>query len=99
MADINVQVAYALPRQQWVLKLAVPEGTTVAQAIELSGISWRVPMVELEGASFGVFGNVVPPTTVLREGDRVEIYRPLVADAKQVRRERAAKSAPRKRGT
>ena len=98
MGDINVQVAYALPRQQWVLKVAVPEGSTVADAIELSGISWRVPQVQLEGSSFGVFGSVVPATTVLREGDRVEIYRPLVADAKQVRRERAAKSAPRKRG-
>ena len=97
MADINVQVAYALPQRQWVLKLAVPEGSTVAQAIELSGIAWRVPQVQLEGATFGVFGNVVAPTHVLREGDRVEIYRPLVADAKQVRRERAAKAAPRKR--
>jgi putative ubiquitin-RnfH superfamily antitoxin RatB of RatAB toxin-antitoxin module len=97
MADINVEVAYAMPRQQWVLKVAVPEGSTVAQAIELSGISWRVPQVPLEGASFGVFGTAVPATTVLREGDRVEIYRPLVADAKQVRRERAAQAAPRKR--
>ena len=98
MGDINVQVAYALPRQQWVLKVKVPQGTTVAGAVELSGISWRVPMVQLDGATFGVFGNVVPGTTVLRDGDRVEIYRALVADAKEVRRERAAKSLPRKRG-
>jgi putative ubiquitin-RnfH superfamily antitoxin RatB of RatAB toxin-antitoxin module len=76
----------------------VPEGSTVAQAIELSGIAWRVPQVQLEGATFGVFGSSVPASHVLREGDRVEIYRPLIADAKEIRRERAAQSAPRKRG-
>ena len=96
MAEIHVEVAYALPRQQWVLKVKVPEGTTLSQAIEASGIAWRVPQVQLEGASFGVFGEVRPPEHVLREGDRVEIYRPLQADPKEVRRERAA-AQPRKR--
>lgn len=98
MADINVQVAYALPQRQWVLKVTVPAGSSVADAVELSGIAWRVPQVELEGATFGVFGTAVPTTTVLREGDRVEIYRALMADAKQARRERAVQSGPRKRG-
>ena len=98
MGEIDVEVVYALPQRQWVLKVRVPEGATIAQAVEASGIAWRVPQVKLEGASFGVFGDVRAADSVLRAGDRVEIYRPLVADPKVTRRERAAKSAPRKRG-
>ena len=97
MGEIDVEVAYALPQRQWVLKLRVPEGSSIAQAVEASGIAWRVPQVKLEGASFGVFGEVRDPQSVLRAGDRVEIYRPLVADPKTVRRERAAAN-PLKRG-
>lgn len=98
MAEIDVEVAYALPQRQWVLKTRVPEGATLAQAIEASGIAWRVPQVKLEGATFGVFGDVKPADHVLRAGDRVEIYRPLLADPKDVRRERAAAN-PVKRGS
>lgn len=90
MAEIDVEVVYALPQRQWVLKLRVAEGATVAQAIDQSGIAWRVPQVQLEGASFGVFGELRAADAVLRDGDRVEIYRPLLADPKDVRRERAA---------
>ena len=97
MGEIDVEVVYALPQRQWVLKVRVPEGSTVAQAVEASGIAWRVPQVRLEGASFGVFGEVRAADSVLRAGDRVEIYRPLVADPKEVRRERAAAN-PIRRG-
>lgn len=97
MGEIEVEVAYALPRRQWVLKTKVPEGATVAQAIEASGIAWRVPQIRLEGATFGVFGEPRPADHVLSAGDRVEIYRPLQADPKDVRRERAA-SNPIRRG-
>jgi putative ubiquitin-RnfH superfamily antitoxin RatB of RatAB toxin-antitoxin module len=96
MGEIDVEVVYALPQRQWVLKTRVPEGATLAQAIEASGIAWRVPQVQLEGAKFGIFGEPRPADHVLRAGDRVEIYRPLLADPKDVRRQRAAAN-PRRR--
>ena len=97
MAEIEIEVAYALPQRQWVLKTKVPEGATVAEAVEASGIAWRVPQAVVAGASFGVFGEVVKPSRVLRAGDRVEIYRPLLADPKDGRRERAAAHPLKKR--
>jgi hypothetical protein len=88
---LAVEVVYALPGEQVVIPLLVPFGTTVEAAIELSGLPARFP-----GSSqsrVGIHGREVSRETVLREGDRVEIYRPLVADAKQARRRRAARSA------
>lgn len=88
---IAIEVAYALPEEQVIIALDVPEGTTVQQAIELSGVLERYPHIDLSQQKVGIFGKLQKPDQVLRAGDRVEIYRPLIADPKQMRRERAAR--------
>ncbi|MGH8454278.1 MAG: RnfH family protein [Nevskiales bacterium] len=89
-ALIEVEVAYALPELQLILALQLPRGATVQQAIEKSGIHARFPGIDLKRAAIGVFGRAVLPTLTLQDGDRVEIYRPLIADPKQQRRQRVA---------
>lgn len=96
--SITVEVAYALPHQQLIVPLKVKPGTTALEAIHASGILQKFPEISLEQTQFGVFGKVVKPDTVLRELDRVEIYRPLIADAKEVRRQRAADGKVMKKG-
>ncbi|MFV8818347.1 RnfH family protein [Haliea sp. E17] len=93
---INVEVAYALPGKQAIISLSVAEGTTALEAARQSGVTQKFEGVDLENAKLGVFGKAVAPTQVLREGDRVEIYRPLIADPKEVRKARAAKSKERR---
>ena len=86
---IDVAVAYALSQRHWLLPLRVPVGTTVRDAIELSGIRERVPDLHVGDHRVGIFGKPCALATVLRDGDRVEIYRPLLCDPKEVRRRRA----------
>ncbi len=87
---IAVEVAHARPEKQVLLSLEVPAGTTVGQAIELSGIRQAFPDLEVDPARLGIFGQKAGLEQVLRDGDRVEIYRPLIADPKEARRKRAA---------
>ena len=89
MAAIHVEVVYALPDEQVLIALDVEEGTTAAQAVERSGIMQRFPETAGARMPIGIFGRVASPDTPLRDGDRVEIYRPLVVDPKEVRRKRA----------
>lgn len=91
---MRIQVAAAIASRQEVIELEMPEGSTVADAIARSRVHERFP--ELAGADAGVWGRRVPPATKLREGDRVELYRPVRADAKAMRRERAALSPSRR---
>ena len=86
---IEVEVAYALPRTQTVVTLKVPVGTTVREAITRSGIAAQPAGGDWHTVAVGIFGKRAPLATVLREHDRVEIYRPLIADPKQARRKRA----------
>ncbi|MDT8452458.1 MAG: RnfH family protein [Gammaproteobacteria bacterium] len=95
---INVEVAYAEPEKQLILPVNVDEGTTVGGAIVQSGIMMHFPDLDIENSKVGIFGKVTPMTTVLRDGDRVEIYRPLIADPKEVRRKRAAEGKATKKG-
>lgn len=90
--QIRVEVAYALPQQQLIVPLRINTGSTALQAIQQSGILQKFPEISLENTQIGIFGKVVKPDTPLRALDRVEIYRPLIADAKEVRRQRAANS-------
>ncbi len=93
---ITVKVAYALPHQQVLLEVSLPVGSTVLDAAQRSGIASTFDGVDLEDATFGIFGQIVAPGHVVREGDRVEIYRPLMADPKEVRKARAERAKERK---
>jgi hypothetical protein len=96
---INVEVAYALPERQAIVPLQVVPGTTALEAVRRSGIAERFAGIVLEDARLGIFGKVVAPEQELREGDRVEIYRPLIADPKEVRKARAARVKARREQT
>ncbi|MBD3671306.1 MAG: RnfH family protein [Gammaproteobacteria bacterium] len=96
---LHIEVAYALPQEQILLPLEVAEGTTVKQAIEQSGILDEYPEIELNGTNkVGIFGKISKLDTALRDRDRVEIYRPLIADPKQVRKQRAAEGKRMRKG-
>ena len=90
---IVVEVVYSLPDAQMLIELEVTPGTTARQAIEQSGILRRFPEIDLAVQKIGIFGNIARPDVVLKERDRVEIYRPLIADPKDARRRRATKKA------
>ena len=93
---IEVEVAYALPQRQAIVPVQVAPGTTALEAARLSGITTRFEGIDLDNAKLGIFGKVVSPGQVLSAGDRVEIYRPLIADPKEVRKERAARAKARR---
>jgi uncharacterized protein len=88
----TVEIVYASGSEQVLLTLKVEPGATVKDAIERSGIMRRFPHVDHACATVGIFGSPVRPDSVLREGDRVEIYRPLIADPKDARRKRVKRS-------
>lgn len=96
--SIHIEIAYALPDTQLLLALDVPRGTTVEEAIRESGITEKFPDINLEVNKVGVFGKLTRLDHVLRPGDRVEIYRALIADPKEVRRQRAAQGKATRRG-
>ncbi len=88
---ITVEVAYALPAAQKIISLEVAAGTSAFEAAQLSGIDRLFPALDLESSDMGIFGKTIKPREYrLQEGDRVEIYRPLQADPKEVRKRRAA---------
>ena len=89
-ARIQVQVCHALPDLAFLRSLSVPAGTTVEQAVVLSGLLQEIPGIDLAVNMVGIYGKRKPLETVLREHDRVEVYRPLQADPKEARRRRAS---------
>jgi putative ubiquitin-RnfH superfamily antitoxin RatB of RatAB toxin-antitoxin module len=93
---IKVEVAYALPDKQAIIELQVAPGTTALEAAQQSGVTERFDGIDLDNAKLGLFGKAVAPGQALREGDRVEIYRPLIADPKEVRKARAARAKERR---
>lgn len=88
--QIHIEVAYALPERQVILDVDAQCGITVEEAVKASGILDEFPEIDLESARLGVFGKMVKGSVTLNEGDRVEIYRPLIADPKEARKKRAA---------
>ena len=88
---MRVEVAYAKVDEQVIIPLDVDVGTTLEQAIHLSGILEQYPEIDLAKNKTGIFGKIAKADTELREKDRVEIYRPLIADPKESRRKRAEK--------
>lgn len=85
----TVEVACALPQRQCITSLEVAAGCTAIEAVQQSGILAQFSMVDSNNLKLGIFSKAIKPDTVLRAGDRVEIYRPLQADPKAVRRQRA----------
>lgn len=96
-AKIVVEVAYALPEKQYLQRVTLDEGATVEQAIIASGLLTLRTDISLDKNKVGIYSRPVKLTDVLSEGDRVEIYRPLIADPKALRRQRAEKSATNKK--
>lgn len=90
---ITVEVAYALPHEQKIVALQVDEECTVYEAVIKSRIVEMYPQIQPDSDPMGIFGKAVrdPKTQMLKAGDRIEIYRPLLADPKEVRAKRAAK--------
>lgn len=95
---INVEVIYALPQRQELIRLKLPAGSTLQQAVHSSGLLEKYPEIDLAKSRFGLYGKLSKVDTVLRERDRVEIYRPLIADPKEVRKQRAAEGKAMKKG-
>ena len=85
---LAVEVCHALPREQTLLRLEVPAGTTLLEAIAASGILARHPQIDLRSARVGVFGRLRALSDTVAEGDRIEIYRDLLIDPKDQRHQR-----------
>ena len=86
-----IEIAYAIPAKQEIITLDLDKPCSVKEAIERSKIIEHFPEIDLEKNKVGIFGKAVKLTDILRDKDRVEIYRPLIADPKESRRARAAK--------
>lgn len=93
LPEIRVEVVYALPEKQYLLKVRLEQGSTVEQAIAASGILELRTDIDLAKNKVGIFSRPVKLADTVNDGDRVEIYRPLIADPKELRRQRAEKSA------
>jgi putative ubiquitin-RnfH superfamily antitoxin RatB of RatAB toxin-antitoxin module len=88
---LQVHLSYATPGRVVLRTFAVAPGTTIGAAIEQCGVLREIPEIDLASQPVGIYGKKKPLETVLREQDRIEIYRPLIADPKESRRARADK--------
>lgn len=98
-AMIRVEVVYALPQRQELVEVRLPQGASARQAIEASGLLEKYPHIELDRRNkLGIYAKLVKPDSEVRDRDRVEIYRPLIADPKAVRKKRADEGKVMKKG-
>jgi hypothetical protein len=95
---IKVEVLYALPHEQILLNVEMPQGTPLGEGIKISGILEMYPEIDLSINKVGIFGKLNKPDVILRDRDRIEIYRPLIADPKEVRKKRAEEGKVMKKG-
>lgn len=96
--ELRIEVVYAMPDQQELISLRLPEGSTLKQALEASGLLEKYPEIDITKNKFGIFAKLSRLDTLLRNQDRVEIYRPLIADPKEIRKQRAAAGKVMKKG-
>ena len=89
---IEVEVVFALPDSATVLRVEVPKGSTAEEAVLKSGMLDKCPQIDVKNLTLGVWNRTCKLDTELKAGDRVEIYRPLIADPKEARRRRAEKA-------
>lgn len=87
---IKVAVIYAEPRRYELVEIELPTGSTLQQALESSGLVKKFPEIDLAKAKLGIYGKIAKADTLLRANDRIEIYRSLIADPKEIRLRRAA---------
>ncbi|MCW8108190.1 RnfH family protein [Alteromonas ponticola] len=92
MSMIKVEVAYALPDRQSIVEVSIAQGATVEKVIELSNIQTLYPDIDLDKQKIGIWSRVAKLKDEVKDGDRIEIYRPLIADPKEVRKRRAEKA-------
>ena len=97
-AKTQIEIAYATPQKQIILQREVEAGSHARDAVKASGIDQHFSEIDLETCDIGVFGKAVADDYEVGEGDRIEIYRPLIADPKEVRRQRAARGLQTKKG-
>lgn len=95
---LNIQVCYALAEHQELIDITLPANATAGQAIEASGLLQKYPEIDLAQNKIGIYGKLVKLDATLHERDRIEIYRPLIADPKEVRRKRAEEGKVMKKG-
>lgn len=95
---IRVEVVYALRDRQELVSLELPQGASAQSAVERSGMLLKHPEIDPVQMTLGIFSKLVRPDQELKDRDRVEIYRPLLADPKEVRRQRAAEGKAMKKG-
>lgn len=95
---LSFEVVYALPEKQEIVTVQLAEGATLRQVIEASGLLQKYPEIDLGKNKLGIFAKLAKPDALLRDRDRVEIYRPLIADPKAVRQQRAAEGKVMKKG-
>ena len=95
---LKVEVCYALPDKQEIVAVKLPVGATLQQALEASGLLAKYPEIDLKKNKFGIYAKLSKFDSALRDRDRVEIYRPLIADPKEVRKQRAAEGKVMKKG-
>lgn len=96
--NIRVEVVYALPERQEIVRVVLADGSTLMQAVEASGLLAKYPEIDPARNKFGIFAKLSKTDAILRDHDRVEIYRPLIADPKEVRKKRAAEGKVMKKG-
>jgi len=92
VSDLHIEVAYGLASKQSLVAITVKEGTTVEEAIKASKLLTEYPDIDLSKNKVGIWSRVVRLTDVVKDGDRIEIYRPLIADPKEIRKRRAEKA-------
>lgn len=95
--SIWVEVIYAEPRRQTIVRLELPAGSTLQQAVDASGLLAKFPDIDVANRRLGVYGKISKLATVLSAGDRVEIYRPLLTDPKESRKRRAVTATETKK--
>jgi putative ubiquitin-RnfH superfamily antitoxin RatB of RatAB toxin-antitoxin module len=98
MDNITVEITYALPEQQTLLTFTIPDNSTIKDGIVQSGILQKHPELNVDDMLVGIFGKKAPMEQTLRDKDRIEIYRPLIADPKEVRKRKAAEGKQLKKG-
>jgi uncharacterized protein len=96
--DMTVEVAYALPHKQLIIPVQIAPGSNANAAIQASGILAKFPEIDLNSNQIGIFGKLIKLDTPLRHLDRVEVYRALIADPKEVRKQRAEEGKVMKKG-